>query len=43
MIAHVIVWIIQIILLIILALILLTPRDQDIKDYFDKQGKDDER
>jgi hypothetical protein len=40
---HTIFCIIQIILLIILALILLTPRDRDIKDYFDKQGKDNDK
>jgi hypothetical protein len=41
--AHVIFWITQIILLIILALILLTPSDKDIKDYFERQGKDEDK
>ena len=41
--AHAIVWIIQIILLIILALILLTPDDKDIKGYFEEQEKEDDK
>jgi len=36
---HTIVWMIHIILLIILAIILLTPKEDDIKKYFDKQDK----
>jgi uncharacterized integral membrane protein len=35
--------IIQIILLIILVLILLTPEDKDIKDYFKRQERDDDK
>ena len=35
--------IIQIILLIILVLILLTPEDKDIKDYFERQERDDDK
>jgi hypothetical protein len=40
---HTIFWIIQIILLTILGLILLTPSDKDIKDYFERQEEDDDK
>jgi hypothetical protein len=40
---HTVAWIIQVILLIILALVLLTPSDEDIKDYFDKQDKENDK
>jgi hypothetical protein len=43
MIGHTIFWITQIILLIILALILLTPDGRDIKDYFEDQEKEDDK
>jgi len=39
---HSIFWIIQIILLIILGLILLTPKDKDIRDYFERQDRDND-
>jgi hypothetical protein len=40
---HTIFWITQIILLIILASILLTPYDRDIKDYFEEQEKEGDK
>ena len=40
---HAIFWITQIVLLIILALTLLTPDDKAVKDYFEKQEKEDDK
>ena len=40
---HTIFWIAQIILLIILGLIVLTPDDKTIKDYFERQERDDDK
>ena len=40
---HTIFWITQIILLIIIAFIVLTPSEKDIKDYFERQDKENDK
>ena len=40
---HTIIWITQIILLIILGLIVLTISDKDIKDYSERQDKENDK